>query len=40
MTALVQQVVDLTGQLDDRDQELAAARGANRELISNLNKRR
>jgi hypothetical protein len=32
-----QQVVDLRLQLDERDQELAAARGANRELMTRLN---
>ncbi|MFI1913128.1 DUF6262 family protein [Nocardia sp. NPDC020380] len=36
---LEQQVVDLTGQLEDRDADLDAARGANRELIAKLNKR-
>lgn len=34
---LEQQVVDLRLQLDERDQELAAARGANREMIAQLN---
>lgn len=34
---LEQQAVDLRLQLDERDQELAAARGANRELITRLN---
>ncbi|MGI8869762.1 MAG: DUF6262 family protein [Mycobacteriales bacterium] len=34
---LEQQVVDLRLQIDDRDQELAAARGANRELMTQLN---
>ena len=34
---LDQQVVDLRLQLDERDQELAAARGANRELITQIN---
>ena len=34
---LEQQVVDLRLQLDERDQELAAARGANRELITQIN---
>ncbi|TVZ90453.1 DUF6262 family protein [Streptomyces sp. BK340] len=37
ITALEQQVVDLTGQLEERDQELQAARAANRQLISRLN---
>lgn len=32
-----QQVLDLRLQLDERDQELAAARGANRELMTRLN---
>jgi hypothetical protein len=34
---LEQQVVDQRLQLDERDQELTAARGANRELIASLN---
>lgn len=34
---LEQQVVDLQLQLETRDQELAAARGANRELMTQLN---
>lgn len=34
---LEQQVVDLRLQIDERDQELAAARGANRELMTQLN---
>jgi Family of unknown function (DUF6262) len=34
---LEQQVVDLRLQLDERDQELAAARNANRELITQIN---
>ena len=34
---LEQQAIDLRLQLDDRDQDLAAARAANRELISQLN---
>ena len=34
---LEQQVVDLQLQLETRDEELAAARGANRELMSQLN---
>jgi len=34
---LEQQVVDLRLQLDERDQELAAARGANREMIAQIN---
>jgi hypothetical protein len=39
VTMLEQQVVDLTGQLEERADELAAARTANRELIANLNRR-
>jgi hypothetical protein len=39
ITVLVQQTVELTGQLEERDQELDAARAANRELITRLNKR-
>jgi hypothetical protein len=39
ITELEQQVVDLRGQLEERDQELEAARAANRELIANLNRR-
>lgn len=38
ITALEQQVVDLTGILDERDQELDAARQANRDLFSNINR--
>ena len=34
---LEQQAIDLRLQLEDRDQDLAAARAANRELISQLN---
>lgn len=37
ITALEQQAVDLTRQLDERQQELDAARAANRELITRLN---
>lgn len=37
ITQLEQQVVDLRGQLEERDQELGAARAANRELITSLN---
>jgi hypothetical protein len=36
---LEQQAVDLRGQIEERDQELEAARTANRELIANLNRR-
>lgn len=39
ITDLEQQVVDLKSQLEERDQELDAARAANRELITNLNRR-
>ncbi|MGW5748515.1 DUF6262 family protein [Amycolatopsis sp. NPDC003861] len=39
ITQLEQRVVDLRGQLEERDQELEAARTANRELIANLNRR-
>ena len=34
-----QQVIDLQDTLDEREQELHAARAANRELITNLNRR-
>jgi hypothetical protein len=37
ITTLEQQVTDLTGQLEERQQELEAARAANRELITRLN---
>jgi hypothetical protein len=37
ITLLEQQVVELRGQLDDRAQELDAARAANRELTRSLN---
>jgi hypothetical protein len=36
---LEQQVAELHGHLDERDQELEAARAANRELFANLNRR-
>lgn len=39
ITDLEQQVVDLRGQIEERDQELEAARTANRDLITNLNRR-
>lgn len=39
VTDLEQEVVGLKGQLEDRHQELDAARQANRELIANLNRR-
>ena len=38
ITTLEQQIVDLTGKLEERDQELDAARAANRELITSLNR--
>ena len=37
ITELEQQAVDLTRQLEERDEELAAARAANREMIAQLN---
>ena len=37
ITHLEQQAIDLRLQLDERDQDLAAARGANRELMAQLN---
>ncbi|MFF2520139.1 DUF6262 family protein [Streptomyces sp. NPDC058086] len=37
ITTLEQQVRELSGQLDEREQELQAARSANRQLISRLN---
>jgi hypothetical protein len=37
ITTLEQQVVDLKLELDERDEELAAARAANRELITRIN---
>lgn len=37
ITFLEQQTIDLRLQIDERDQELAAARGANRELMTQLN---
>ena len=36
-TQLEQQVIDLRLQLEERDQDLAAARAANRELMAQLN---
>ena len=38
ITELDQSVVDLTRQLSDRDDELAAARAANREMIAQINR--
>ncbi|MEU8810671.1 DUF6262 family protein [Streptomyces violaceoruber] len=37
ITTLGQQVIDLSGQLEERDEDLQAARAANRQLISRLN---
>ena len=37
ITILEQQVIDQCMQLDERDQDLAAARAANRELMAQLN---
>ena len=37
ISTLEQQVIDLRVQLDERDQDLTAARAANRELIAQLN---
>lgn len=37
LTTLEQQTIDLRLQLEERDQDLAAARAANRELITRLN---
>ena len=37
ITTLEQQVIDLRMQLDERDQDLAAARAANRELMAQIN---
>ena len=37
ITSLEQQAIDLSMQLDERDQDLAAARAANRELMAQLN---
>jgi cell division protein FtsB len=39
ITDLEQQVVDLKDQFDERDHDLDAARAANRDLITNLNRR-
>jgi hypothetical protein len=39
ITMLEQQVTELRGYLDERDQELEAARAANRELFTNMNRR-
>lgn len=40
IVTLEQQIADLRLQLDERDQELVAARAANRELMTQLNARR
>lgn len=37
ISTLEPQVIDLTGQLEERDEELQAARAANRQAISRLN---
>ena len=37
ITTLEQQIIDVRMQLDERDQDLAAARAANRELMAQLN---
>jgi transposase-like protein len=37
ITTLEQQIIDLRMQLDERDQDLAAARSANRELMAQIN---
>ena len=39
MTELEQRVADLTEQLGDREDELNAARAANREFMAELNRR-
>jgi hypothetical protein len=39
-TALEQQLIDLQLKLQDRDDDLAAARAANRELMAQLNRGR
>jgi hypothetical protein len=39
ITQLEQQVIDLTNDLTERDQDLEAARGANRDLINQLNRK-
>ncbi|MFE7759655.1 hypothetical protein [Streptomyces sp. NPDC057429] len=40
ITTLEQQVVDLELKIQDRDDDLAAARAANRKLMAQLNRRR
>lgn len=40
ITSLEQQVVGLIGRLEERDQELDAARAANRDLFTNMNTQR
>ena len=39
ITELEQQAVELRNQAEERDEELAAARAANRQLLANLNRR-
>ncbi|WP_084654692.1 DUF6262 family protein [Nocardia altamirensis] len=39
ITTLEQQIIELNRRLEERDQELEAARAANRELFANMNKR-
>jgi hypothetical protein len=39
ITELEQQVVELRNQAEERDEELEAARAANRPLLTNLNRR-
>lgn len=39
ITELEQQVVELRNQAEERDEELEAARAANRQLLTNLNRR-
>jgi hypothetical protein len=39
ITQMEQQVVELKNQTEERDQELEAARAANRQLLANLNRR-
>ena len=39
ITELEQQVVELRSQVEERDEELEAARAANRQLLANLNRR-
>jgi hypothetical protein len=39
ITQLEQQVVELKNHAEERDEELEAARAANRQLLTNLNRR-